>query len=546
MTTVALAASLVVLPGDLARAYQTPSTAWGGAGATAVGGTPSGLTMTATTSGSTTVNNRNFIPGTSYGATAAMFAPGVNPANATTQLLVNAGGCAVAGLCPGRGTVTLTFSRPVRNPVLHLAGLGGANSASTGGVVTAASSIHTRATLTGSNPAGATFGSVSGGSTNLTVTPTTFRTTNSSNSPLCAATSAGGLNYAATAGCGSIPVVGTVTELTLSLDIFAQILVGPGEPGAPTAGDGWSLTFTADEDYGDAPTGYEAGAPASHIIGDLRLGSTIDRENSTAANSGAAHGGQSVAAGANANAPAGDGTDDDGVTAFPNLTTDQIGSTYSVPVALSGASQPGTVCGYLDLDRNGTWSTAERACATFAAGATSANLSWTIANATAGRTYARVRVSYNATQAQSPTGLADSGEVEDYTFEIKPVVRVVKNFAPTSDPGTVNLQINGTTFASGVTHNGDTTFRSVYNGTALTAPDVTVAQDVQTQAVPITVGETAAAGTNLADYVTATRCVDANGTVASTSSTVNIPQSSSAAGGNGRAQTITCTITNTR
>ncbi|MGL5927603.1 MAG: GEVED domain-containing protein, partial [Dermatophilaceae bacterium] len=442
--------------------------------------------------------------------------------------------------------MTLTFSRPVRNPVLHVAGIGGANSTTTGGVVTASSAIHTRATLTGSTPAGATFGSVSGGAVNLTGTATTFETTNGSNSALCNAVTAGGVTFAAVAGCGSVPVVGTVTELTLGMDILAQVVVGAGAAGTPTSGDGWSITFSADEDHGDAPTSYEAGAPASHIVGDLRLGSTVDRENSTTVNGGTVAGGLAVAAGANANAPAGDGPDDDGVATFPDLTTNLIGSTYSVPVALGGASQAGTVCGYLDLDRNGTWATAERACSTFAAGATSATLSWTVANATAGRTYARVRLSYNATQAQSPTGLADSGEVEDYTLEIKPVVRVLKSFAPVTDPGTVNLQINGTTFASGVPHSGGTTFRSVYNNTALTAPDVTVTQDVQTQAVPITVGETAGAGTNLADYVATTRCVDANGTVVSTSSTVTIPQSSSTSGGNGRAQTITCTITNTR
>ncbi|MGL4743082.1 MAG: GEVED domain-containing protein, partial [Dermatophilaceae bacterium] len=548
-TAVVLAASVVLVPTELARAYQIPSAAWGGSGASAVGTTPSGLTMTAAVTGVTTVNNRNFIPGTSYGATAAMFTPGVNPANATVQLLTNAGGCAAAGVCPGRGTVTLSFSQPVRNPVLHVAGLGGA-SVETNPItnaLVAGSAIHTRATLTGSVPAGATFGTTSSGGTNLTGTATTFETSNFSNSGACNNfTGPAGLTLAATAGCGSIPVVGTVTELTLGLDVIAQIVFGPGAVGSPTAGDGWSLTFTADEDYGDAPTSYEAGAPASHIVGDLRLGAAIDRENSTTVNGGTVAGGLSVAAGANANAPLGDGADDDGVSSFPNLTTDLIGSTYTVPVALGGASKAGTVCGYLDFDRSLTWNTAERACATFAAGATTANLTWTIANTTAGRTYARVRVSYTAAQAQSPTGLADSGEVEDYTLEIKPVVRVLKAFAPTTDPGSVNLQINGSTFATGVSNGGTTNFRTVYNNTAPTAPDVTVSQNVQTQAVPITVSETGGPGTNLADYTAGVRCVDGNGTVVSTSSTVNIPQSNSASGGNGRAQTITCTFTNTR
>ncbi|MGL5858207.1 MAG: Ig-like domain-containing protein, partial [Angustibacter sp.] len=337
-------------------------------------------------------------------------------------------------------------------------------------------------------------------------------------------------------------MVGTVTELTLSLDLLAQVIIGAGFAGGAGTGDGWSLTFSADEDYGDAPAGFEAGAPAAHGIGDLALGSSVDRENATTPNGGTTTGGLSVAAGSNANSPAGDGSDDNGVASFPPLTTNLIGGTYTVPVTLSGASAAGRVCGWIDFDRGGSWATGERACADFAAGATSVDLTWNVTGGTAGRTYARIRASYNTTQAQSPTGLADSGEVEDYTLEMKPVVRVVKQVLPVTDPGRFNLGIFGTTFAPNVQDGGTTGYLSVYNNTALSAPDITVTNDVQAGPVPITASETAGTGTDLNDYLDSTVCVDGNG--ATFTGSFSIPQSSSASGGNGRAQTFTCTITN--
>ncbi|MGL4173805.1 MAG: Ig-like domain-containing protein, partial [Actinomycetota bacterium] len=530
-----------------AQGYQIPTAAipWTGtapAGTTATGTLPGGTTLKVDVTGLTTVNNVAFNPSSSYAASSAMFSPGITTTNPTVQLLTNAGSCPVTGVCASRGTATLTFSRPVRNPVLHVAGLGGANSTGpTGLPPTDSSAIHTRATLASSVPAGATFGTASSGSTNLKVTSNTFETTNSSNGVGCASTAAGAITMAATAGCGSIPVDGTVTQLTLNLDIIAQVVLGAGFGGTATSGDGWSLTFTADEDYGDAPAGYEAGAPAAHVIGSLTLGSSVDRENSTTPNTGTQAGGLSVVSGANANSPAGDGIDDNGIVSFPPLTTDLIGSTYTVPVTITGATAAAKACGWIDFDRNGSWSTTERACATVPAGATSVNLTWTIPGGTAGRTYARVRVSHDTAQVESPTGLADSGEVEDYTLEMKPVVRVNKTLIPATDPGVFDLQINGTTYASGVSDGGATGYKSLYNSSGISAPDVTVTQDVQTQAVPFTVGELAGVGINLSDYTAATVCRDANNTVLST---LAIPQSSSASGGNGKAQTITCTITN--
>lgn len=94
-------------------------------------------------------------------------------------------------------------------------------------------------------------------------------------------------------------------------------------------------------------------------------------------------------------------------------------------------------------------------------------------------------------------------------------LKVVKALSPTTDPGTFNLQIDGTTKATG--GNGtDTGFVQVLDGSH-------------------TVGETAATGTTLSDYTSSTSC--SNGTTSTTSSaTVTVNEGDS----------ITCTITNTR
>ncbi|MGL5828663.1 MAG: Ig-like domain-containing protein, partial [Angustibacter sp.] len=184
-------------------------------------------------------------------------------------------------------------------------------------------------------------------------------------------------------------------------------------------------------------------------------------------------------------------------------------------------------------------------CANFTAGQATASLSWTVpAATTAGRSYARFRASYNTTQAQNPTGQADSGEVEDYTLEIKPAIRVIKDLLPAANPGTFDLSINGTTFATGVGDNGSTGFKSVDDATTSGPTDITVSQNVQTTAIPMTVAEQAAAGTNLGLYTASVACRNAAGALVSSAGAVNIPASVTGATANGQAQTITCTFTN--
>jgi uncharacterized repeat protein (TIGR01451 family) len=83
----------------------------------------------------------------------------------------------------------------------------------------------------------------------------------------------------------------------------------------------------------------------------------------------------------------------------------------------------GTVAGWIDFDRNGTFEPGERAQAACSGGA--AALSWTVpADVSAGRSYVRLRYASDPAEVQSPTGEAADGEVEDHAIEIQLAVDV--------------------------------------------------------------------------------------------------------------------------
>ncbi|MFT3860586.1 GEVED domain-containing protein [Micropruina sp.] len=184
-------------------------------------------------------------------------------------------------------------------------------------------------------------------------------------------------------------------------------------------GDAFGLSVTLPQDFGDAPSSYNGTQAPAHVIGDLKLGSIIDEDNANTRNATA-----SPFTGTGATGDDTDNLDDeDAFTTLPGILAGEAND-YTLTVPLSGVSKAATVCGFIDIDRDGAFATTttERQCATVAAGATSATLTWPIAaTTTAGSTYARFRTSYVATAAQSPTGLAASGEVEDY-----PVVMAVR------------------------------------------------------------------------------------------------------------------------
>ena len=76
-----------------------------------------------------------------------------------------------------------------------------------------------------------------------------------------------------------------------------------------------------------------------------------------------------------------------------------------------------------------------------------------------------------------PTGALDSGETEDYTLAIMPVVKVVKTLAAGST-GTFDLTVNGTTLATGVGTGGTTgiktVFKTIYPPETAELPQITI------------------------------------------------------------------------
>ncbi len=442
---VALVISLAVLglAPTKANAYQThPANSWtGGTGnnTSASSTLPSGERVTMADTGAITISGLNVTAG-SRGMKAGMYTPAIAQNTPFLEFTTQPTACASGVTCDNLGTITVSFGQPVRDPVLHLAGIG----ASSG---SAQSQAQFR--LTASTPAGASLGPASSGATNLQVTGgNTIAVVTKRSNTSCTTTTSGG----STAGCGSVPVVGTVTSLTFHVD---QTSDGTG---AVTA-DAFVLGTSVHEDFGDAPASYDAPVAASHVVGDLRLGAREDPDNTAVSNNGG------VTPSPNAVAPGADITtpDNDGVAVpLPPLNVADAGRPYTVPVTVSGGSKASRLCGWIDFNGNGVFDNpAERACANVPAGATSVGLVWTVpANVQPGFTYARFRIGYTAGQVEVPTGLADSGEVEDYRLAIDSMLIKKTADRTTANPGdkvtyTVTVTNEGPRPTTGVTVTDD-------------------------------------------------------------------------------------------
>jgi trimeric autotransporter adhesin len=571
--------ALLAVCNQPAFAFQIPAdagNAWTVAGATASKSTPSGVRVNVAITGApinfSALNNTSLMAGVGAAGTpvGTFLTPALPLATNGLQILAALGAtCQTSNpndlTCNTFGTVTYTFTDAaglpiaVRNPVMHVSRVGGFSQA--GG-----NSIYLGVTHTLTS-AGATLGAPSAGSVGLSVAGAVMSpalTTASVWDGTCPAAAA-----TVTSGCGSIPITGTVSTLAFNIGALRHnnIATTPWNTNASAAADAWYVTFSFDEDFGDAPASYQgnvtalATAPASHIQTALTLGSawTAANNNTNLLNgtsAGAANFSASpvqVAAGVDNNGAAGDGVEENGLaTPLASITTNQIGTTYTLTPTLTGTTRSGTVCGWIDFNRDGAFTAAEGVCTPFAAGAASVALNWTIpAATTAGRAYVRIRASYATMTTASFVGLQNSGEVEDYNLEIKPTVRVLKVLTPAGDPGTFDLSIAGTTFATAVGNGGTTGFKSVYQSTT-TANDVTVASDIAiTPVTGVVLTEAGAGGTLLTSYSTTSACTNAAGTAVIVGGTalapsVTIPQSLTGASANGQAQTITCSLTNTR
>jgi CshA-type fibril repeat protein len=303
-------------------------------------------------------------------------------------------GCTASTLCGPRGTMTVYFSKPVTNPVISFAGWGGGNSSQN-------STAWTEMALTTPN---VTMTVLSG--TNIEVTNNGTYIAPIVKNPSISCHSTTGYGATAQAGCGSIQLNGTVTEV--AFDVYLGLARGSGYL------DAWNLTASISEDFGLVPTTYDAPV-ASHSIGDLRLGTVVAADQASA-----------LYATTNADAVArwtslaGNPKADDGVVDWassPSILFGATGTTYTATATTSGITAAANLCAWLDFNRDEVFAYSERYCEVVQPGDTSTTMSWTVpGNVVPGLTYARVRLSYDTLTVA--TGKVSSGEVEDYSINI--------------------------------------------------------------------------------------------------------------------------------
>lgn len=287
------------------------------------------------------------------------------------------------------------------------------------------------------------------------------------------------------------------------------------------------ITFTM-SDFGDAPASYGDASHALPATLSNYLGSIPPDAESTSQYSADALGDDN----AGNNDEDAFASDSGGFITLPTpLHTGLSGSAYLLNVPCTGT---GNVAGWIDFNINGTFEGSERSAGSCST--SNATLNWSIpTDIKAGATYMRLRMADDPTQLVNPVGDAASGEVEDYRLNIRAAMRVVKRLLPPTDPGRFNLQLTGT--PTPIVPAGS-------NNPALNAGDGDSTGWLIIQpGATYTASETAASGTNLADYTTSYSCVNAAGTTLSTGNGTSISVTPPL-NGTGQEQTITCTFTN--
>jgi uncharacterized repeat protein (TIGR01451 family) len=175
---------------------------------------------------------------------------------------------------------------------------------------------------------------------------------------------------------------------------------------APLVYGGTTASFLLESDnadVGDAPIGY--GNP-THTLSGIRMGATIDADASLLNNA--------TATGDDTN----NTDDEDGVTLVPLMP---IGQTTVVPVSIQNGS--GFLSAWFDWNVDGDFNDAgEQMVAAQAVAPGTVNLNITVpVGAVIGPTFARFRVcTSNAAldNCNTPAGTVQSGEVEDYQFQV--------------------------------------------------------------------------------------------------------------------------------
>jgi len=261
---VTLGAVLCVQP---ARAYQA-----GGSLSYDVITGYSGLRTTLAVTGSLTNDGGGSLDsGQDWSITSSTFTPSTMRSLTGFSWTGYATGCvpsANSNTTCSRGNVSFTFSRPVRNPVMHIADFGGRFES------TCIVSIKGTLKSASSSPAGATLSLLSGA-----ITVTSSSITGRSGAP----------NTNSSHASGSVQVTGTISSLSFAEDVTVYRNGGSScnTGDAQSAGEKLHVVFSYGEDYGDGKATYDGSAAASHVIGDLMLGSsgTVSAENLTTLNS---------------------------------------------------------------------------------------------------------------------------------------------------------------------------------------------------------------------------------------------------------------------
>jgi uncharacterized repeat protein (TIGR01451 family) len=150
--------------------------------------------------------------------------------------------------------------------------------------------------------------------------------------------------------------------------------------------------------------------------------------------------------------------DDDGITLPPLLSG---ATSYSIPVGNITAHGMGTLHAWIDFNKNGTFDPGEYTSVAVMGNTPAAALNWTgITAGAVGSTYARFRFTTDATvTANTPSGIAADGEVEDYKVPIAPANNPVPPSICSVAGGIrgTNLFANDGTFGTGSSTPGSST-----------------------------------------------------------------------------------------
>ncbi|MER7670599.1 Ig-like domain-containing protein [Kitasatospora sp. NPDC096128] len=356
----------------------------------------------------------------SGGGRAVVYADGMRPGDPAQTFLLTPDRPQADGSWRTVGTLRLGFSRPVRNPRLHLSGLAAAATGNSGTTSTAA-----RLTLTGGSPAAPTL-----------VGRTDWSGWTVDGNSLAPAGNDGSSDAAAgSAAEGTLELAGTVRTAVFRIEQRSTSRAG-STTAAPALRQAY--TVTVDEDLGTAPQAY---GNASHVVSDLFLGA--DAITPGRRDAGRPEGARaarplveldhdavrrgnpfaSLPAGAPGSPPPelqpgrGEYRGADPSLGFPDGAA--IGRYYRVTVPVAVGDQPATLAGWIDFDHSGRFDPADRVQAEIPAGVGTATLEWTVPpGAASGETWARLRIGRDNSQIVPSGGFADSGQVSDQRIKL--------------------------------------------------------------------------------------------------------------------------------